>query len=224
MGFPAHSLSPAELAALLAAEREGAPFIAYRDSRGKMNMTPLPDADFVRIGRTVDNDVVLDDDPQVSRLHARIERAGGGWALADDGVSRNGSYINGERVLRNRRLADGDVVRIGKTSILFRAPGEPGADSTVAASTVEEVRLSEPERRVLVALCRPLLAAGLVAAPASNKEIAEQLYLSLPTVKSHIRSLFTKLGVDDLPQNRKRADLVRRALEAGLVTARDAPS
>ena len=74
---------------------------------------------------------------------------------------------------------------------------------------------------MLVALCRPLLEPGLVGTPASNQEIADALFLSLPGVKSHVRSLFTKVGVDDLPQNRKRAELARRALDLGLVSARD---
>jgi DNA-binding NarL/FixJ family response regulator len=73
---------------------------------------------------------------------------------------------------------------------------------------------------VLVALCAPLLGPG-VAAPAANGEIAERLSLSPAGVKTHIRALFSKLDVEDLPQNRKRAELARRALEAGLVTARD---
>jgi DNA-binding NarL/FixJ family response regulator len=42
-------------------------------------------------------------------------------------------------------------------------------------------------------------------------------------VKTHIRALFAKLDVEDLPQNRKRAELARRAIEAGLVSARDLP-
>lgn len=57
--------------------------------------------------------------------------------------------------------------------------------------------------------------------PATNGEIAAALCLSLPGVKSHVRSLFAKLGVNDLPLNRKRAELARRALDLRLVTSRD---
>ena len=47
------------------------------------------------------------------------------------------------------------------------------------------------------------------------------MFLSLPGVKSHMRSLCVKLEVEDLPQNRKRAELARRALDSGLVSQRD---
>ncbi len=123
--------------------------------------------------------------------------------------------------MRHRRLEDRDMLRVGTTSILFRFPSVVGDESTMVARAMPEARLTEAERRVLVALCRPLLEPGLVSTPATNQEIADGLFLSLAGVKSHVRALFTKLGVDDLPQNRKRAELARRALELGLVSARD---
>jgi DNA-binding NarL/FixJ family response regulator len=128
--------------------------------------------------------------------------------------------VNGERLLARRRLLDGDVVRVGQTAIVFRAPASSG-DSTAVAGSASLVRLTDAERRVLVELCRPLLQSAVVATPASNGEIAERLVLSPAGVKTHIRSLFVKLDVDDLPQNRKRAELARRALDTGLVTVRD---
>ena len=57
-------------------------------------------------------------------MHAALERLGGEWTVVDDGLSRNGTYVNGERVTARRRLHDGDVVRVGGTAIAFRAPGE----------------------------------------------------------------------------------------------------
>ena len=54
-------------------------------------------------------DLVLED-PNVSRQHAAIERAGDAWFLADLG-STNGCYIDGQRVTR-RRITDGDVIEI----------------------------------------------------------------------------------------------------------------
>ena len=221
MSFLAHSLSAPEHAALLAAEREGGPFLAHRDAHGDLRIVPLVTVDRVRIGRTAGNDVVLAGDAEVSRTHALLEAAAGGWTVVDDGMSRNGTYVNGERVLRHRRLEDRDVVRIGATSILFRFPTMILDESTLLTTALPEAHLTGAERRVLVALCRPLLGPGLVATPASNQEIADTLSLSLPGVKSHVRSLFAKVGVNDLPQNRKRAELARRALEVGLVSARD---
>jgi FHA domain/Bacterial regulatory proteins, luxR family len=220
MTFPPHSLSPAELSALLAAEREGGPFLAYRDGAGDLRLAPLVDLTSVTIGRGEHNDIELGWDAEVSRTHAQLELVGAEWTLVDDGLSRNGSFINGERVVGRRRLSEGDVLRVGRTSIVFRAPGPPAA-STAVANSAALVRLTEGERRVLVALCRPLTVPGTAAVPASNREIAAELHLSQDGVKTHIRALFAKLGIEALPQYRKRSELAQRALEAGLVSQRD---
>jgi hypothetical protein len=75
---------------------------------------------------------------------------------------------------------------------------------------------------VLVALCAPFVKGGGSApVPATNREIADALNLSLDGVKTHVRSLFGKLDVRDLPQYQKRTELARRALESGLVTKAD---
>lgn len=214
-------MSPSERAALLVAERGGGPFLMYRDAYGDVRIVPLGATERVRIGRTAGNDIVLDGDAEVSRAHALLDAEASGWTVVDDGMSRNGTFVNGERVRRHHRLADRDVLRVGATSILFRHPAMVVDDSTAVSLAPPQTRVTEAERRVLVALCRPLLQPGVVAVPASNGEIAAALHLSLPGVKSHVRSLFAKLGVDDLPQNRKRAELARRGLELGLVTSRD---
>jgi DNA-binding NarL/FixJ family response regulator len=69
---------------------------------------------------------------------------------------------------------------------------------------------------VLRALCRPTLD-GPFAAPATNREIADELVLSVETVKSHMHALFELFEIGDVPQNRKRAELVQRAFERGAV-------
>jgi hypothetical protein len=216
-----HALSPSEHAALLAAEREGEPFLVHRDAHADLRIVPLAAAERVRIGRTAGNDVVLAGDKEVSRAHALLVDAGGGWTVVDDGMSRNGTYVNGQRVLRHRRLEDRDVLRLGGSSILFRHPAMVTDDSTAVATVQPQARLTEAEHRVLVALCRPLLGGEDALMPASNQDIADALCLSLPGVKSHVRSLFAKVGVDDLAQTRKRMELARRALESGMVSARD---
>jgi DNA-binding NarL/FixJ family response regulator len=68
---------------------------------------------------------------------------------------------------------------------------------------------------VLAALCRPAREQPF-AGPPSNREIAEELVVSVDTVKSHLHALFELFGVQDMPQNAKRAELVRRAFERGL--------
>jgi len=220
MTFRPHSLSPAELSALLQAQRQGNPFLAYRDGTGDLRLGPLEGLTSVTLGREEHNDFELAWDAEVSRTHAQLELVGAEWTLVDDGLSRNGSFVNGERVVGRRRLADGDVLRLGRTSIVFRAPG-PGAESTVVADSAALVNLTEGERRVLVSLCRPLSVPGTPAVPASNREIAAELHLSPAGVKTHIRALFAKLGIENLPQYRKRTELAQRALDSGLVSQRD---
>lgn len=215
-----HSMPPPERAAVLAAEQDGGPFLAHRDAYGDLRIVPLGGSGRVTIGRNAGNDVVVDGDAEVSRTHAVLEGAAAGWTVVDDGMSRNGTYVNGERV-RRRRLADHDLLRVGATPILFRHPAMVVDDSTLVALAPPHGRITDGERRVLVELCRPLLEPGAIAVPATNGEIAATLHLSVPGVKSHVRSLFAKLGVDDLPQNRKRAELARRALDLGLVTTGD---
>ena len=59
-------------------------------------------------------------DKQASRLHARLERSGGSWTIYDGGLSRNGTFLNGERVHGHRVLNDPDQLRFEKTEVCFR--------------------------------------------------------------------------------------------------------
>lgn len=63
---------------------------------------------------------ILLEDGEVSRRHAACRASGEGLAIEDLG-SRNGTFVNGERVEGARALADGDIVQIGKTSWRFQA-------------------------------------------------------------------------------------------------------
>jgi hypothetical protein len=80
--------------------------------------------------------------------------------------------------------------------------------------------LSAAQRRVLVALCRPF-AASRFATPPSNRELADELYVSVETVKFHLHALFGLFGLTEVPQHRKRAVLAQLALEHGVVTRRE---
>jgi DNA-binding CsgD family transcriptional regulator len=222
MAFPAHTLSPVELAQIVAAEREGEPFLVYRHETGALRIHPLGRSPRLTIGRADENDVALSWDAEVSRAHAQLELLGGSWTLVDAGLSRNGSFVNSQRIAGQRRLNDGDTIRVGSCALVFRAPVRAAA-TTLAAGDSALPRLSEAERRVLIALCRGLFEQpGHAAVPASNRAIADELHLSIAGVKTQIRALFAKLGIDDLPQYGKRTELARRALELGLVTQADA--
>jgi pSer/pThr/pTyr-binding forkhead associated (FHA) protein len=218
-----HSALPAELRDRLEAERRGTPFLLFRDGEGRQRIVELSaDADRMTVGRRPANDVALPWDTEVSRLHAELERMGGEWTLADDGLSQNGSFVNGERLSGRRRLRDGDVLRFGATAVAYCAAQRGESQATIAPES-QPVRadLTEAQRRVLLALCRPLKRPEGFPTPATNKEIADELYLSVDTIKTHMRALFTKLGVEHLPQNQKRMGVAERAFETGLVSERD---
>jgi pSer/pThr/pTyr-binding forkhead associated (FHA) protein len=208
------SVSPAELAERLQAERRGVPFALYLDGDGRQRIVDLDDGRPLCIGRQPSTDIPLPWDTEVSRAHAMLERVGEEWTLVDDGLSRNGSYVNGQRVRARQRLADGDTITVGRTLIVFAA-AEPELVATETTRESAPPELSAAQRRVLSALCRPLREDAF-AGPPSNREIAEQLFVSVETVKSHLHALFELFGVEDMPQNRKRAELVRRAFERGV--------
>jgi hypothetical protein len=217
-----HASTPAELKARLEAERRGAPFLLYRDGEGRQAMFELDTgAARVTIGRRPDNDVALLGDTEISRVHAQLEPVGRDWVLIDDGLSRNGSYVNGERIAGRRRLRDGDRLCFGETPVLFRAPSSEDSLSTAVVKLGQgPIALTETQRRVLVALCRPL-AHSAYAAPASNREVADEVHLSVDAVKAHLRVIFERLGLDDAPQVQKRARLAALALVHGLVRPHD---
>src|SRR3954454_2081629 len=94
-----HSASATELKDRIHAERRGAPFVVFRDGDGGQRIFDLADADRrITVGRRSGNDIALDWDAEVSRVPAALEPMGGAWTLVDDGLSRNGSYLNGAHV------------------------------------------------------------------------------------------------------------------------------
>jgi pSer/pThr/pTyr-binding forkhead associated (FHA) protein len=219
---PRASTAP-ELKAQIEAEREGRPFVVYRDGEGAQRITPIAAGrSELWVGRRGSADIRIDWDEEVSGLHAQIEVVRDECTLVDDGLSRNGSFVNGERIRGRRHLRDQDMIRFGQTVVLYRVPGEESAESTVIAGEVSEAATVSPgQLRVLLALCRPFKDGAAFATPATNQQIAEELHLSVDAVKTHLRALFEKFGVEELPQNQKRVGLVERALQSGLISERD---
>jgi pSer/pThr/pTyr-binding forkhead associated (FHA) protein len=207
--------SPADVKARLDAERLGVPFLLYRDGGGTQVILALSGP--ITVGRRAERDVALPWDTEVSRLHAQLEPVGSDWIVVDDGLSRNGTHVNGERVNGRRRLKDGDRIVFGETPVTFRSPADAEAESTAAIKLgTSPITLSESQRKVLVALCRPLKDSAY-AAPATNKAIADEIHLSVDAVKAHLRVLFERFELDDLPQNQKRARLAAVALVNGVI-------
>ena len=211
--------SGSEVKARLFAERAGRPFLVLRDASESQHIVELDGEAHakVTVGRSERADVVIGWDAEVSRIHAEIECVGGEWLLADDGLSSNGTFINGQRVVARRRLTDGDAIRVGATVILFRNPRLAPAPTVRGSVGVALEQLSDTQRRVLAALCRPYEGSLHLASPASNQQISEELYLSLDAVKANLRAMYQLFGVARLPQNQKRAQLAERAITWGLV-------
>lgn len=217
-----HARSASEIKAIIEAERTGLPFVLWRDGLGEQRIVGLESLQRATVGRGSSCDLVLADDGEVSRTHAELELIGEEWAVIDDGLSRNGTFVNGTRISGRKRLADGDVLRFGTTVVEYRCPGEGTTAATSAASYMPTVEsLTDTQRKVLIALCRPYKAAAGFATPASNNEIAGEVFLSVDAVKSNLRTLFQRFEIGELPQNQKRTRLVECAFQWGLVAERD---
>ncbi len=215
--------SPAELKAQLEAAAGSIPFLILRDGDNAQRIIHLrDDRERLTVGRRATCDLPLDWDAQVSRLHAELERLGDDWTVSDDGLSSNGTFVNGVRVRGRRRLRDRDELRVGTTVIAFRSPARGSSRTTYVPEAARVIpRLGDTQRAVLVALARPCKGASRFATPASNKQVAEEVVLTINGVKSIMRALFDKFGIEDLPRNEKRARLVERAFELGVLTEDD---
>src|SRR5687768_13474315 len=109
-----HSASPLELRERIDAERRGRPFLVFRDGDREQRIVDLEGAaDRLSVGRAAGNGISLPWDTEVSRLHAELEAIAGEWTVSDDGLSRNGTWVNGQRISGRHRLRDGDVIRVG---------------------------------------------------------------------------------------------------------------
>lgn len=95
----------------------------------------------IEIGKAPHNQIVLTD-PTVSNTHAVIMSRDGGFSIVDLG-SRNGTFVNGERLTTHARtLKHGDSVQMGQTLWTFRNPSETPENVTAILSpeALEEIR------------------------------------------------------------------------------------
>lgn len=180
------------------------PFLLLHDGAGEQRRVPLdPVRSPVGVGRRGDNDVCLAWDPEVSRAHARLEHTRDGWTLVDDGLSRNGSFVDGERVHGRRPLSDAQVLRFGRTVIVYRVTGAPGSPVEATSGVTRDAsirsasQLEPPERAVLEALAR--------GEPVTADAAAD------------LTLLHHRFGVADLPAGARDAELLRRARAIGVL-------
>jgi len=174
-------------------------------------------ADRLVVGRSPLSDVVLPADAQVSRTHAVLERIAGRWVVRDVG-SRNGTYVNGERVREPVRLCADDEIRVGKSKLVLKVE-QPVDDAPVTESQAPPPLLTTREREVLLAVVRPLVA-GPFGQAASTSQIAKTLWVSDAAVKRHLVRLYGKFGIEGRGSARQ-ARLATAALQRGAITVHE---
>ncbi len=162
------------------------------------------------VGRLERNDISLVDD-SVSRLHALLEARSGSWCIRDLS-SRNGTFVNGERLVTERVLRDNDELRLGASRLIFREEVAAPFEETQAAEPPPE--LTRRERDVLLALFRNGAGDDQFLEPASTREIAMALVVSEAAVKQHLLNLYRKFDIPPgAPQRRLR--LANEAMRRG---------
>jgi len=181
--------------------------------RGGRQLRAL-DSERITVGTLESNDVVVDGEG-VSRVHAVFERFGATWCVRDLG-SRNGTFVNGGRIVGERALHPGDEILLGRLRLLFRGP----ARGQETAAIAQPPPLTPRERDVLVALCRPLLTGDAFTEPASIRAMAAELVVSEAAVKQHLSRLYDKFDVGP-DADRKRVQLANAAVARGAVKLGD---
>jgi hypothetical protein len=185
------------------------PYIRIEDTG---EIIPLR-GEVMTVGRGRGVDIRLSD-PSVSRLHAEIVRRGPYIYLADLGLSRNGTRVNGRPIAR-KVLDDGDVLTFGSARCRIEGiPAEELApDAELRRSAAPE--LTRRELDVLISLCRPALSDDAFVTPATAREIADDLVVTEAAVKQHLLRLYSKFRVPEGPNRRTR--LANEVIALGLV-------
>ncbi|MBV8952388.1 MAG: FHA domain-containing protein [Actinobacteria bacterium] len=195
------------------------------DDRAETLIPGRADTDLIRVGRATDNDIVLDD-AMVSRYHAEIRKLPDGtWELRDAG-SANGIFVEqqritsvpleeplrvemGDHLLRitpdGRGAVHVEVIARGRTMQVPKTTTDGERADTDGKGTGTGSGNITPRERELLAL---------IAGGATDRQIADELYISIRTVRSHLDRIAEKTGI------RRRADLTRLAFELGVTPKR----
>jgi len=171
-------------------------------------------SDVTTVGRGAGVDISIDD-PSVSRLHAELVRRGMHVYVSDLGLSTNGTRVNGRPVGR-RVLLEGDVLSFGtaRTRVGGLAP-QVEAEDTVELRRISAPDLTRRELEVLTSLCRPALQQDAFVAPATAKDIADELVVTEAAVKQHLLRLYQKFRIAEGVN--RRARLANEVISAGVV-------
>ncbi len=187
-----------------------APYLSVEDT-GEVFVL---DSEVVTVGRGDGVQISLSD-PTVSRLHAELVRRGPYVYVTDLGLSANGTRVNGRPVGR-RVLTDGDVISFGSARCRVAGLAMKDADQpTAELRRGNAPELTRREAEVLASLCRPALSQEAFVAPATAREIAEELVVTEAAVKQHLLRLYSKFRIAEGVG--RRARLANEVISAGVV-------
>ena len=217
-----HDSTPAELKARLEAERRGTPFVELRDGDGQQLIVELDAAaGRVTVGRRADNASPCPGTARSRACTPSSSRSAATGCSATTGCRATARTSTAIASPAGAGCATATGCASARPRCASARPRPTGSLSTAAVAIGRtDLPLTETQRKLLVALCRPLQESAY-ATPATNREIADEVHLSVDAVKAHLRVLFERLGLDDLPQNQKRARLAAVALVDGLVHRHD---
>ena len=169
------------------------------------------------IGTRAGNDLVLDKDGSVSRVHARFENLGAAWSVTDL-KSTNGTMVNGVRTDGITALTHLDEILVGRTRLIIH-DRRLGTERTTEPLR-QPPRLTPVEGKVLIELCRPVLSGTILTDAATVRTIAGRLYVGEGAVRQHLGHLYDKFGIGGEPGER-RIRLANDAIQTGAVTMGD---
>lgn len=160
-------------------------------------------------------------DPAVSRLHAVLQPKPTGWCVQATSAV-NGLFVNGARLAAGsvHLLSPGDELRLGeRTDVVFHSVGATSLDRSRTEVARPRPDLTAGERRVLLALCSPVLGGDAFTPPASVSTIADALCVTESAVKQQLGRLYLKFDVEEGSDRRVR--LANEALLCGAVRLAD---
>ncbi|HXG67265.1 MAG TPA: DUF3616 domain-containing protein [Blastocatellia bacterium] len=165
----------------------------------------------VQMGKGPRNDIVISD-PAVSSTHAVIRFENGAYTVADIG-SRNGTYVNSERISGPHKLKHGDVIGIGLSKITFRLAGHSETSEIEPAALAGALKPVGPP---------PLTEESLAQAIVAGKLVAPQEVERLRGPEARGRRLYRALVEEKLAGEDALRDLMSRTFQIPTIDLRTA--
>jgi FHA domain len=192
LGRPATS---EEQRLLLAAQAHGSDLLWRRPPTGGRSPTPirLPSNTAITIGSAATATVSLPD-RRVSHHHVELRSDERRW-YGHDMNSTAGTRVAQEPITGWHRIRHGDVLELStRTALMLLQLNPPARTLHPAANFLPDGCLTPTDKRTLAALARPLRS-DPHAQPASNRDIARELDISVEAVKDRVASLLRKAGL-----------------------------